>query len=74
MTRLLQELSFTRIKKISNFWCKFTHLRQTYANLKWKDNYKTRVEIVLCDTASTLFLYQQMILLFVEEMNMLDNF
>ncbi len=74
MTRFLQELSFTRIKKISNFWCKFTHLRQTYANLKWKDNYKTRVEIVLCDTASTLFLYQQMILLFVEEMNMLDNF
>ena len=45
-----------------NFWCKFTHLRQTYANLKWKDNYKTRVEIVLCGTASTLFLYQQMIL------------
>ena len=49
-------------KKMRNFWCKFTHLRQTYANLKWKDNYKTRVEIVLCDTASTLFLYQQMIL------------
>lgn len=56
MTEFLQELSFTKIKKLVIFGCKFTHLRQTYANLKWKDNCKTRVEIVLCDTASTLFL------------------